>query len=129
MKTKVIFKKKISLGKIAYSDWRKRNLVVIEIELRQKDESFNWDTLEKEVNPIELSICGEVWNAVKSDCLMCGQCIDEIAELLPTKKVKRIREIWEEYHLNYLQAGTRKQNEILKKMTGKHGMQRYSLEP
>lgn len=109
--------KLIDFGKVAYSSKQKRNLVEVEIELRNKDKAIHWQTLEEITDVPELSICGQVWNSVHSDHEMGGQCIDSLVELLPHNKLlKRIKEIWEEYHLNDMNAGTKKQTEFLDKL-------------
>lgn len=92
---KVDYKKTIIFGKVDYNGTgRKVNEVTVKIELKNGDKGLG------------LSICGSIWNHIHSDILSGGQNIDTIAELLPhNKKVKRIKEIWELYHLNDMKAG------------------------
>ncbi|RYD61954.1 MAG: hypothetical protein EOP83_15845 [Verrucomicrobiaceae bacterium] len=82
----------IDLGKIAYNrTGRKANRVTIEVEL----------------NVGRLSICGNIWNQRETDCVSCGQNIDEIGRLFPNNQmVQRIVAIWDQYHLNDMQAGS-----------------------
>ena len=48
-----------------------------------------------------LSICGSIWNPRGSDIYSGGQNIDEIAKIFShNKKVQKIREIWDRWHLN-----------------------------
>jgi len=47
-----------------------------------------------------------------------GQCLDEINPL--TKNQKRLIEIWRNYHLNDMNAGTPKQTELLNQMQDKY---------
>lgn len=113
----IIFEKILELGKIAYTSTRKTNAVELTLRLREMDEiKRHFETLEAIPKPeaIELSICGGIWDGKRYDYVSCGQNIDTIAELIPTKKVKRIQEIWERYHLNDLRAGTKKQIEAIK---------------
>ena len=92
-------RKTITLGKVAYSSKRKINEVILEIELINGN----------------LSICGEIWNSKKTDIEAGGQCCEIISELFPkNKKVQRIIEVWKEWHLNDLHAGTPEQEAYLK---------------
>lgn len=107
-------KKTLSFGKVAYSSNRVSNEVEIDIELRNRDKAVHWETLEEIENVPELSICGGIWNSRHTDYETFGQCLDTIKEYLPkNKQVARIVEIWKEYHLNDLKAGTRKQTAFL----------------
>lgn len=67
----------------------------IEIELKTKEKGP------------ELSICGTLdTDYFKS----AGQCIDDIAEYFPKKRiVQRIKTLWEKYHLNDMRAGCKHQ--------------------
>jgi hypothetical protein len=90
-------KKKISFGKIAYQSKRKNNLVEIEINLN-KNQKDVWC----------LSISGSIWNSKKTDWVSGGQIHDTlktIPELKNNKLLQEICKIWEEYHLNDMQAG------------------------
>ena len=90
----------IYLGKVAYYGTRKIHPVEIEVELKQREQG------------LALSICGSIWNHMRTDCISCGQNIDEIAKLFPdNKKVQRIKEIWERWHLNDMKAGCVHQRE------------------
>lgn len=81
----------------------------VSLELRITDETHNggvkydWETLMPVANPIGLSVVGNIKG------LSCGQNIEECVDLFPTPENIRIREIWREYHLNTLHAGTRVQ--------------------
>ena len=92
--------KTLDLGKIDYNGTgRKVNKVEIEIELEDG----------------RLSICGDIWDSKQSDVYSGGQNIDEIASLFPhDKKVQRIKEVWERWHLNDLKAGSPSQEEYLR---------------
>ena len=97
-------KKVLDFGKIDYNNSGRKNCkVTIEVELREKEKGLS------------LAISGNIWNPRGTDCYSCGQNIDEIAELFPyNKKVQRIKEIWEQYHLNDLTPGTPKQEAFVK---------------
>ncbi len=63
----------------------------------------------------EFAMQGEVWRADERDALLCGQCLDEIAELMPDDpKVQRMVKIWRRWHLNYMNAGSPAQEEFLR---------------
>ena len=103
----------ISFGKRAYANPKRRaNLVELELELRYKNKG-----------PV-FTVCGTVWNALHTDAIMGGQCIDTIAERLPilTKNTRfnAIRRLWKLHHLNDMHAGTEKQERIIADYTAAH---------
>ena len=109
-------KKTLNFGKVAYNGNRKINSVNVTVELE--------DT---EKGP-KLAICGEIWNAPHTDCVSCGQNIDTIKELLPhNKKVARIHDVWEAYHLNDMQAGTPAQEAAVEQWEANGNRYDYSL--
>lgn len=95
------YSKTLELGKVDYTgNGRRENAVELRIELRQKDKG------------IELSICGDIWNRLKSDILCGGQIYGEVSRLFPNnKRVRRIIEVWKRWHLNGLRAGCEHQRE------------------
>ena len=100
-------KKRINFGKVDFNKTGRRvNLVEIDIEFKND----------------ELSICGAIWNATKTDCFTCGQCLDTIKEYLPTNKAfAEIYNLWKNYHLNGMNAGTHRQREALDKFHAESG--------
>ena len=97
----------------------KHIIIEADVRLQQKDE---WKVL---------SICWCVWrspdnqNVIKLDryCECCGQCYDEIKELIPLIEDKQekktwnfIIDMWEKYHLNDMHAWTLKQEKFLKEL-------------
>lgn len=61
------------------------------------------------------SVSGEVFRT-DNDWLMCGQCLDELAQYSSIKnnpKFKQVYEWWKEWHLNDMHAGTEKQESAL----------------
>jgi hypothetical protein len=104
--------KKIPFGKIAYTSKRKINLVELSIELKSVDNKFKIDYETLQLIPSDsfcLSICGSIWDSEKKDWESGGQNLDEIAKYLKDPNFKTIYKIWKEYHLNDMQAGTKKQ--------------------
>ena len=84
----------VFLGKVAYTSKARRNECTAEIEIRDTDKGP------------ELSVCGTIWNATHTDHASGGQNIDELARLFPNdKRLARLREIWERWHLNGMRAG------------------------
>jgi len=54
----------------------------------------------------KFSMCAEVWNHIKMDIIRGGQCVDDVAAMFPNdKKARRMRAIWERWHLNDCRAG------------------------
>jgi len=111
---KLILKRTIGLGKVdGYGNGQKSCAVEIEIEVRHVT-GHPHDSVTHE--PLEeydaLSISGSVWNHQRTDILSGGQNYEELAALFPfSKRVRRIIEIWREWHLNDLTAGCAHQSE------------------
>ena len=61
------------------------------------------------------TMTGGIWNRLKTDYISCShQCYDEIRRLYRFNPlVKEMLEIWEEYHLNDMNAGTPTQEAYL----------------
>ena len=116
-------KKIFDFGKIKYTNKsRAVNLVTIEMELRSRggETTFAIDrkTGEKTITGktpeyLELSICGDIWNARHTDCVCGGQCLDTIAkyrrQLSDPELFDAIYDLWKKYHLNGMHAGTPEQ--------------------
>ena len=102
---KLIFKKRINAGKGIYNG--RKVVCFFDIEIRGS---------EKE--PV-LSIMADV-KAETGGIITCGQCIDLVANIVPTEKNKRIEAIWKRWHLNDLHAGCIHQREFEKEPYEKH---------
>jgi hypothetical protein len=84
--------------------------VIVEMRLEYKNNDTTKPTF---------SVCGEVWYPNKSDVFMCGQCIDSIWEYYGDQIKDKdlfleIKDLWEKYHLNDMNAGTLEQTRALK---------------
>ena len=120
-------KKTFNFGKIKYTNQKKAvNLVTVDVELRRRggETTFTIDrkTGEKTITGktpeyVELSICGEIWNARHTDCVCGGQCLDEIAkyrlQLSDPELFDVIHNLWKNYHLNGMHAGTPEQEQAI----------------
>jgi len=85
----------LNLGKVAARGKRKINAVELVLELRQQKEG------------VEVSICGNVWNNIRTDLVSGGQNTEAIRGFFPhSKRVQRICELWDRWHLNQMNAGT-----------------------
>lgn len=116
-------KKTFNFGKIKYSSSKRVNLVTVSVELRRKggEPTFTIDPKTREriytgnTTPeyVELSICGDIWNARHTDILCSGQCLDTIAEyrdqLSDPELFDQLFDLWQRYHLNGMHAGTPEQ--------------------
>ena len=100
-------KKTIKLPSIVIDDKQYR----VEIEMELTDDG-------------KFSVCGDVFRTKFSpyyrkwerDYIMCGQCLDELAQYSSIKnnsKFKQVYEWWKKWHLNDLHAGTEKQEQAL----------------
>lgn len=128
MEKNVLLKREISFGKFAYETERKSNKITVDIEIRNLEKATYYENFEKLTNVPEISICGNIWNARHSDTVSCGQNIDELLEIVNTERMKRIWEIWKEYHLNDLKAGTKIQEEALKNFVAPDSRNWYTDE-
>ena len=86
-------KQTIDFGKIDFNETgRKINLVEIEIELRTDN---------------VLSICGNVWNNLKTDIVSGGQNLDTLKPYFKHDSLfNKLCLLWKNYHLNDMQACT-----------------------
>ena len=79
----------------------KDNLVEVEVQLDEGEQP-------------RLSICGTIWNRLKTDCISAGQNLDEIRKLIGfSPLMKRVHLIWQRYHLNDMKAGSPRQEAYL----------------
>lgn len=63
----------------------------------------------------EFSATGEVWNHLKTDIVMGGQCVAEIAKHFPGDPIAQaIKRLHAAHHLNGMNVGTPAQNEALR---------------
>ena len=67
-----------------------------------------------------LSIQGDHYLKYDKTPDSCGQCIDELKAFSDIKDVDKFIDVWEEYHLNDLHAGTPEQEDALDKEFGKN---------
>ena len=94
--------------KVAYTGTRKLNTPEIEMTLRYDD------------NKPELSICGYLWNARHTDCVLGGQCLDRLKDYLGEDELfNKLYRLWKLHHLNGLHAGTLLQEQALSKIDRK----------
>lgn len=92
--------RKMVLGKCDYNGSGRRNCKAV---ITWKLENGNF------------SMCAEIWNPRGTDCYTCGQCVDKVAAYFPENQTaRRMVEIWERWHLNYMKAGTPRQEAWLR---------------
>lgn len=65
------------------------------------------------------SACADLWNANHSDILMGGQCFDDLINEYPELKKNdlfmEVYDLWKNYHLNDMHAGTPEQEAAIEK--------------
>lgn len=92
-------KKVFNFGKIDfYGNGRKINAVSVEMRYENG----------------RLAICGDIWNAHHTDCVSCGQNLDTIREYVSDPTFLELYDLWKNWHLNDMHAGTEAQEKILK---------------
>ena len=83
------YEKTISLGKVDYlGNGRKDCPVTVSLSLVYEDDK-PW-----------FSASGTIWNHLKTDAYVGGQCLDEIAKYIHDETFDEILRLWESYHLN-----------------------------
>lgn len=100
-------KRTIDFGVVKWDAHRNRAKVTVEMELRE----------DKQGRPV-FSCSADVWNHLKTDIIMGGQCLDEIH--LNDPLFKTIRELWRKHHLNDMHAGTPSQTLYLQTHESEH---------
>lgn len=70
----------------------------------------------KDNKPV-MTISGEIWNSRHTDCLCCGQCLEEMASFVALRNdptFNKLYYLWLNYHLNDMVPGTVAQETALK---------------
>jgi len=109
-------KRTIEICKVAYNGKQKRNLVDLEISLKEDKQGR-----------YEFSASGNLWNHLQTDIYYGGQCIDSLAEefpeLLEYYDFSEVRRLWKLYHLNTMNAGTIQQSDYLESKAGRQAVE------
>lgn len=76
-----------------------------EIKCGKPDASIEWELRQSENGP-EFSASASVWEPSRRDISLGGQCVDKVQRKYSGNEMaKRIRAVWEKYHLNSMSAG------------------------
>ena len=103
----MIMKRTIDFGVVKYDAHERRAKVTVELELKEDEKG----------RPV-FSCSANVWNHIKTDYTLCGQCLDHIH--LNDPLFKTIRDLWHKHHLNDMHAGTPEQTKFLKEHEEEH---------
>lgn len=77
--------------------------------------ALTWE-LHDDAGKLEFSAQGEVWNHLKTDIVLGGQCVAQLAAMFPHDvPAQRIAATHAAYHLNGMNAGTPEQSAALEK--------------
>lgn len=130
-------KKTISIGKISYYGNRRCNEVELNIELAMKggEGIFTVDRTTGERTPtgryapqyIEFTASANIWSANKSNIVCGGQCFEDIKRLSDQltdenrKLFDEVYDLWKNWHLNSMNAGTPEQEAALKEWAANGG--------
>lgn len=112
--------KELYFGKVDYNNNGKKDcLVTIEMSLTLKKDKLCF------------SACGNVWNNIQSDIYMGGQCIDsiwdEFSSQLENKELYlKVMKLWQDNHLNNMNAGTPEQTAAIKQWESKGNKYEYT---
>ena len=110
-------KKTFELGKIAYTAKQKRNMVDVEVELRDTPEG-----------PV-FTASGGIWNSPHTDYVSCGQMLDTIDDYFPDDPLfQKIYRLWKLYHLNDMNAGTLEQTACIEAYKKENPDWRYAYD-
>jgi hypothetical protein len=84
------------------------------IDYNQTGKKINLATVEVNFDGTRFSASGNVWNSKQTDCISCGQNLDDMKEHLKDNKTfLMIYSLWKQYHLNDMKPGTPKQMAFL----------------
>jgi len=119
-----------------FTGTRSRHKVSMDIELKHEDKSQKGVDGEEYHNPLVLSISDSIWQRDESDILTGGQGQDELRKALKehkleigngisNKEFEKLLDIWDNYHLNDMKAGTARQNEIIEKHKDEQKYKKY----
>ncbi len=96
---------------------KKGTLALGEIKHGKPDAEIEWELRQSENGP-EFSACACVWGPSRHDISMGGQCVNAVQRRYPNNEMaKRIRQVWEQYHLNGMKAGLPTQEAAIKEWT------------
>ena len=113
MDSKLVHKKVLDFGKIAYTGKQQENAVEVELNLKS------------DKGRLCFSVSTNVWNLKHSDIIMCGQCIDEIKNFIqePEKLelLNKISKLARRNHLNDMRAGTIEQTAAIESYLNRTG--------
>lgn len=99
----------INFGKIGLHGNRKINLVLVKVSLEGAD-----------TKPV-FSASATVLNQNKTECLLSGQCLDELVPYLKDNELfMKVHRLWKLHHLNDMKAGTPKQEAAVKEYLKNH---------
>lgn len=106
----------IDFGKVDYEGiGKKTNKITVELQLK--------DTTKGQV----FTASGGVWGSKGQDYIIVGQCIDELADLLPDNQLMQdIYYLWDRYHLNDMNAGDEIQTLAVKRWLDKGNKYDYN---
>lgn len=96
---------------------KKRIEIELEINLERFYHQRNYENLKRIKSCLELRMHGHIKE--KGEYIACGQCYDELPKYYKyfskdqKELMKTICKIWKEYHLNTMQAGTKRQQNTL----------------
>lgn len=101
-------------GKVDARGYGKRNICEVEL------------TLTNTAKGLEFSVCGTVWNQQQTDCILGGQCLNEMLTLAARSRwepselalLNEVVQLWRAHHLNGMHAGTPEQEAALENFSG-----------
>jgi len=96
--------KTFDFGKVDYYG-RGRKVNKVDVKIRLTDNSDDRAVL---------GITGGFWNGRGTDYVLCGQCLDEIAEFVDDPLFLKIYGWWKDFHNNSTHFGDEKQEAYLK---------------
>lgn len=101
--------KTFQFGKINLYGKRKINLVEVKVALEDDSDK-----------PVFIA-SATVWNQSKTECILAGQCLDELVPYLKNNELfMKIHRLWKLYHLNSMKPGTPKQEAAVEEYLKDH---------
>lgn len=118
--------KVMEFGKVAFPPFNKKKacLVTANLSICQEVHALykngKWE--ETPIGELEVSVTAEVWNHIKTDCYVCGQCLEEVHSLYIENRelFNKIYGIWKRCHLKRLSSISKEDYDAIREILGEN---------
>ena len=138
---KPISKKNLKIGRMRVSGYKNPLKVTLDINLEPYTEAIThpFSTPSAIDSFYKLSISGNIWDPMLTDAISVGQNNDTIREAVNENRfvydagykkedILKLLDIWDNYHLNNLRSGTKKQTDAVREFREKNKITEWAYE-